>query len=162
MNINQLFEMYLNKRVYLTRLKCGLNVDCLQHTENSHDYAVYLLAHGGVIWVYSMSSVYFRRGPEKPMYYYWPDIQSVLCLSSTSAGLELWLSTSSLCLPPETWPPTESPSVLHQAASQTLNGSLSTQNTTQTQAGSLLFYYHQFDMYFVCCPSCSCSSALFP
>lgn len=63
---------------------------------------------------------------------------------------------------PETWPPTVSPSVLHQAASQTLNGSLSTENTTQTQAGSLLFYYHQFNMYVVCYPSCSSSSVFFP
>lgn len=108
-----------------------------QHTEASHDCAVYLLADHGVIWVYSMSFIYFGRGPEKPLYYYWPDIQSVLCLSPSSAGLELQLSTSRPVFAPETWAPTKSPSVLEQSASQILNGSLSAKNETQTQAWQL-------------------------
>lgn len=137
MNVNQ--EHFNMQLIKLTHFTCWLNVEFFffKTQQTSHDYAVYLIAGRGVTWAYSKGFIYFMRGPEKPLYYYWPDIQSLLCLSSSPAGPEPRLSTSSPVFVPETWAATKSPSLLHQPAAQTLNDMRPTNNQTQAQAWRL-------------------------
>lgn len=52
------FDIHLNKDLLLTHFTHGLNVEFLQNTETSHDYAIYLNASQDVIWVHSVSFIY--------------------------------------------------------------------------------------------------------
>lgn len=136
MNINwEHLIMHLNKhlRCWTILLVVWMKKLFMFNTENTRDYARYLDERSGCnISVHC--KLYFITSPEKkPLYYYWPHIQSVLCLSSSSAALELWLSTSRTMFALKKLASAQPKSVLHQSTSKTLNKKPSTKTKTHAQ-----------------------------